>query len=304
MDIAVIANPMASQFTGGAHRDVLATLEKVGDVEAIWPPSAPETAEAARWAVESGARVVVAMGGDGMVHHVAQALVGSETALGIIPSGTTNVVARLLGVPARPARAARFITGRGKVRTIGAVEMRLGRGAVETTHHAVFAAGFGLDAAVLAKADQDPYRKYRFGSLHYATTAFGVALKSFPATPAHLQVSGGDYSAEAAAVLLQFRSIYTYFGGLKLRLTKDAPNPMTALVISKLHRHRIPQIAFDVFTRRELGGVKGFELWPEMDALEVQADPAVAVQADGEGLGMVDSATLTWKDQVLRVVAA
>ncbi len=304
MDIAVIANPMASQFTGGSHRDVLAALSRVGDVEAMWPPSATEATIGARSAVEAGAKVVIAMGGDGMVHHVAQAVIGSDAALGIIPTGTTNVVARLAGVPSRPSRAARFIVGRGQVRSIGALEMTLGRGSLETTRHAIFAAGLGLDAEVVAKADEDPYRKYRLGAIHYARTAFGVALKSFPGTPAHLRLAAGDRSTRAAAVLLQFRSIYTYFGRMGLRLSDAAPDPVTALVIEKLHRHRIPQIAFDVFSRRELDRVKGFKTWLGVQTLEVVADPPVAVQADGEGLGMVDRASLSWREQVLRVVAA
>ena len=304
MDIAVIANPMASQFTGGAHRDVLAVLSKVGAVEAMWPPSATETTEAAQMAVEAGARVVVAMGGDGMVHHVLQALVGTKAALGIVPAGTTNVVARLLGIPARPVRAARFIVGKGEVRTVGMVKMTLGRGSLETVHHAMFACGFGLDAAVVAKADADPYRKYRFGSLHYATTAIGVALGSFPSTPPHLEVTSGDRSDQAAAVLLQFRSIYTYFGKLALRLSKTPPRPMTALLVNKLHRHRIPQLAFDVFTRRELAAVKGIEVWNDVDHIEIAADPPVAAQADGEGLGMVDHASVSWQESALRVIGA
>lgn len=304
MEIAVIANPMASQFTGGDHRAVLSVLSKVGDVEAIWPATPDETTEAARQAVAGGAGIVVAMGGDGMVHHVAQALVGTPTALGIIPTGTTNVVARLLGIPGRPARAARFIVGKGRVRSVGALRLTLGRGTIETTHHAVFSAGFGLDAAVVAKADQDPFRKYRFGSLHYATTAFGVALRSFPGTPAHLRVTAGDRSADAAAVLLQFRSIYTYFGSLRLRLSRTRPNPITALVVEKLRRSRIPQIAVDVFTGRELSKVKGLQVWADVSELDVVADPAVATQADGESLGMIDQATLAWQEDALRVVGA
>ncbi|MDX1468180.1 MAG: diacylglycerol kinase family protein [Acidimicrobiia bacterium] len=304
MEIAVIANPMASQFTGGDHRAVMSALSKVGDVEAIWPASPEETTEAARSAVADGAGIVVAMGGDGMVHHVAQPLIGSDTALGIIPTGTTNVVARLLGIPGRPVRAARFIVGKSRVRSVGALRMTLGRETIETTHHAIFSAGFGLDAVVVAKADEDPFRKYRFGSLHYATTAFSVALGSFPGTAAHIEVTAGDRRADAAAVLLQFRSIYTYFGALRLRLSKARPNPMTALVVEKLRRSRIPQIAFDVFTRRELSGVKGLQVWSDVSQIEVVADPAVAAQADGEGLGMTDRASLRWEEDALRVLGS
>ena len=40
--IVVLANPSASQFTGGAHRTVMSILGKVGQVEAVWPESAAD----------------------------------------------------------------------------------------------------------------------------------------------------------------------------------------------------------------------------------------------------------------------
>lgn len=304
MDIALIANPVASQFTGGAHRSVMSVLASVGDTEAMWPASATEATGAARAAVELGARVVVAMGGDGMVHHVSQALIGADTALGIIPTGTTNVVARLLGIPMRPARAARLIVGPSEVSDWGATRMTLTRGSTTTTHHSMFACGLGLDALVVAKADKDPYRKYRFGSLHYATTAFGVAFGSFPSTGPHLRVSSGDRSAVAAGVLLQFREVYTYFGRLGLQLAGSSPDPITALVIHRLRRSRIPQIAFDVFMRRDLSAVKGIDVWEGVSTLRIEADLPVAAQADGEGLGMADAVSVEWREKAIRVVRA
>lgn len=281
----------------------MSALSSVAEVEAIWPSSPAEATEAAAASVIKGAKVVVAMGGDGMVHHVSQGLVGTESALGIIPAGTTNVIARLLHIPMRPVRAARFIAGPGQVRSVGVVSMKLGRGVTETTHHSMFACGFGLDAEVVSRADRDPYRKYRFGSIHYATTAMGVALRSFPSTEPHLNVKSGSREAEAAALLLQFRSVYTYFGRLGLKLSNRAPDPMTALLITRLRRSRIPQITFDVFMRRDLGAVKGFDIWEGVDTVELEADPPVAAQADGEALGMADRASLAWSPDAIRVVA-
>ena len=164
--VVVIANPVASQFTGGSHRDVMAELAATREVDALWPGSAAEATAAAVQAVEDGASTVVAMGGDGMVHHVAQGLIGTDTALGIIPAGTTNVVARLLDIPSKHRKAARLIGGQPEPVSVGTARLTLDRGATETVHHAVFACGLGLDAEVVRVADEDPYRKYRFGSVH------------------------------------------------------------------------------------------------------------------------------------------
>ena len=50
----VIANPVASQFTGGAHRDVMSILSREKNVAAVWPSSAAEATEAAEKASAEG----------------------------------------------------------------------------------------------------------------------------------------------------------------------------------------------------------------------------------------------------------
>ncbi len=52
-----------------------------------------------RNAVKSGIKLIVAAGGDGTIDSVAGAIVGSDAALGIIPTGTRNNVAFNLGIP-------------------------------------------------------------------------------------------------------------------------------------------------------------------------------------------------------------
>ena len=65
-------------------------------------------ADAVRRARQCGG-VVVAAGGDGTVNAVAQALLGSDLAFGVIPLGTFNYFARALGVPQEPGAAARVL---------------------------------------------------------------------------------------------------------------------------------------------------------------------------------------------------
>jgi diacylglycerol kinase family enzyme len=301
--VVVIANPVASQFTGGSHRDVMALLSSRFEVEALWPGSAPEATAAAEQAVAEDAEIVVAMGGDGMVHHVAQGLVGTDTALGIIPAGTTNVVARLFGIPAKHTKAVRLMIDATPARRVGTARLVLERGHIETVHHAVFAAGLGLDAEVVRVADSDPYRKYRFGSLHYARSALGVGLKQYPSIRPHVTVEAAGRTAAATTALVQFRDVYTYFGKIGLRFDDAAPDPMSVLLLDRLRRRRIPNILFSALAHRDLDAIKGIEVWDSVDTMGFTADPPVAVQADGEGLGLADGGSIDWAPNSLLIVA-
>lgn len=69
-------------------------------------------------ALEAGLRAFVVAGGDGTIHHVAQALVGTEGVLGIVPVGSVNHLARDLELPVGDWRAAFDIAMRGSVRQI------------------------------------------------------------------------------------------------------------------------------------------------------------------------------------------
>jgi diacylglycerol kinase family enzyme len=302
--VVVIANPVASQFTGGSHRDVMSILSAHHHTEALWPATASEASVMAEKAALDGVDVIVAMGGDGMVHHVAQGVVGTDATLAIIPAGTTNVIARLLAVPTRHGRAARLIARLPRPRRLGVVTLHLGRGTIETTHHAIFACGVGLDAEVVATADQDPYRKYRFGSIHYFRTAVGVAMGKFSKVGPHIAVSSGDQTADASTVLVQFREVYTYFGKLPIRLADEPPRPMTVLSVDRVRRSRVPQIAFDALLGRDLARVKGAQVWEGVEKVELIADPAMSAQADGESLGKVDRAILEWLPDSLAVIGS
>ena len=88
----------------------------LGD-ELIEPGSEQEAAEAATDAVDRGYDVVVAAGGDGTIGLIGRQLIGTRTALGILPLGSVMNIPRMLGVPRDLEEAARILAD-GHVRSI------------------------------------------------------------------------------------------------------------------------------------------------------------------------------------------
>lgn len=122
----VIWNPSAGLRTalgqGGSVADLGAILERHGVTAEIHEPA--DEAEArviVRQAVDDGVDVVVAAGGDGTVHLVAEDLLGTEAALGILPLGRVMNVARALGI-GRDIDVAAEILRDGEIRAIDSGE--------------------------------------------------------------------------------------------------------------------------------------------------------------------------------------
>jgi len=295
---AVIANPSASRFTGSLHRDVCRLLATRYEVQALWPKSAQDARSLSSQAVADGADLIVPMGGDGVVHHVANAAAMSGTPIGVIPAGTTNVFARLLRLPRRPLAAAKVLVRDHRVLAQPLVEIRTD-GSVD---YGVFAVGFGLDAEVVEAAEQEPYRKYWFGAAHYAQTALNKFLGDIRRRPPHVRVTAGDLTADAVAGMVQFRPVYTYFGAVPLRLATPPPSPLTVLILNEVRLRRVLRIVRSAIGVGRMADISGLSVWPGVSELSAEADPAVALQADGEFLGRHHKVTLRHVADALHVV--
>ena len=96
----------------------------------------------ATMAAENGCDVVVAIGGDGTVNEIARSLVNTETALGIIPCGSGNGLARHLQIPLEYPKAIRLIN-QGNIRA-------LDYGIIDK-HPFFCTCGMGFDATISMK---------------------------------------------------------------------------------------------------------------------------------------------------------
>ncbi|MEE2523650.1 diacylglycerol kinase family protein [Pseudarthrobacter sp. J75] len=187
---AIIINPAKS--TDVDVRELITRQsEENGWGEPIWLETTKEDPGLgqAKEALEQGADVVIAAGGDGTVRAVAEALAGTDTPLGLVPLGTGNLLARNLGLDVTDIDSA--VTGAlmGTDRRIDVVRA-VQDGPPNNGNEKVFLvmAGLGYDATIMADTDED--LKDKVGWLAYVD----AGIRNLPGKPvkAIITIDGRD----------------------------------------------------------------------------------------------------------------
>jgi diacylglycerol kinase family enzyme len=161
--VAFVVNRNRIRHFAALQRRSMAAAGAHGwELELLETRSADAGDDATRRAVEAGARLVFAVGGDGTVRACAQALAGTAVPLAIVPRGTANLVATALGIPS--SLGAALAVG------FGPHERRIDLAVADGITFAAMA-GIGLDAAVVGATAAR--LKEAAGWLGYAATGLG-----------------------------------------------------------------------------------------------------------------------------------
>ena len=172
---AVIVNPTKVPDMDLLRRTIDAGLADAGWPEPQWFETTPEDAgrgQAAE-AVEKGAELVFACGGDGTVMAVVTALAGTDVAMAVLPAGTGNLLAANLGLATDAATGIEVALEGGR--------KRIDVGVVEDHCFAVMA-GMGFDAQMLEGTSETA--KKRIGWLAYV----GGAVKYLRNRPMRVRI--------------------------------------------------------------------------------------------------------------------
>jgi len=169
--------------------------------------------------VDQGYDTVIAMGGDGTVNEVAQALVGTTTALGILPCGSGDGLARGLRLPAHPDGAMRMALSK----SVTVID-------VGTAGDRIFLniAGIGFDAAV-ARAFAG--RSTR-GAVGYVKSGVTLAW-SYAAARYEVRWHSGDVveARQGRKFLVAFANASTYGNGAVLAPAASLQDGMLDVVL-------------------------------------------------------------------------
>lgn len=182
-----MVNPTAGRGAAArAWREVLPVLQGSGLSLRSETTAAPGHAtELARRAAGDGAHTVIAVGGDGTVHEVANGILqaaelhGTAPVLGVIPVGSGNDFVKQLAIPTDPLAAARLVTdGAARRVDVGRVGERF----------FVNGVGIGFDAMVAGEA-----RRIRWlrGTPLYALALLRI-LRSFQAPHLRVEIDGSE----------------------------------------------------------------------------------------------------------------
>jgi diacylglycerol kinase (ATP) len=171
--------------------------------EVVTPQDAAAVEGHVRAALERGAASVVGLGGDGTQRGIAAVLAGSGVPLGILPAGTGNILAGVMGIPPsiRDATAA-LATARPTAIDLGDVALYttdLVPGDPPRRTICAIGCGIGFDARLMATTEAG--HKDRFGRYAYLFQAIRLASR-IEAVPYRITVDGRVIELEASIAMI------------------------------------------------------------------------------------------------------
>lgn len=238
--------------------------------------------EAHHFALEAaakGSKIVVAWGGDGTINEVASALVRSNTALGVIPSGSGNGFARTFAIPSDPEQAIMAALD-GPVRHVDA-------GVLEDRYF-FNVAGVGLDA-IVARDFNRAHAAHR-GLVGYVRTVLSTVLQYQPAS---YSIDWGGPAFTGRAFMVVLANGREYGNGFVVAPDADPSDGLLDVaIVTATSRARDLWRAFTFATRRSLMDdhivtgrcgqltiVSERPMWAHVDGESFEAGKALHVRA-------------------------
>lgn len=339
MRAVVVLNPNATTTSVRTRDVLLAALDNDLDIEVAETTHRGHATELARQARLEGVNLVVSVGGDGTINEIANGLLAPDVApqpdqaavapqpdpadvpaetgstgtpaqpggahapslpdIAIIPGGSTNVLARNLGIPENPVEATGLLldalrSGRRQNISLGRLDDR----------YFTFAAGFGFDADVIhAVEDERALGRTSTVGLYVRT-----AIRRFAAQPdrRHGTIRIVDEPAVGvsglAVVIVSNCTPWTYIGRRPLW-----PTPCTDLnggldVFGLTSLSFIPTVwhLFQLISRRGPRG-RGVVSLHDRDRLILETPEPLPVQVDGDYIGRRSRIELASVPNALRV---
>lgn len=294
-----MVNSFASSVTARNTVVVHRRLSRDHDVELVETNRRGHATRFAHDAARRGADVVVGFGGDGTLNEVATGIAGTDTALGALPGGSTNVFARTIGLPNDPVAAIELLVG-----GIDAGDFRpIGLGQVNGRFFC-FHTGVGYDAAVVRAVERRASWKRWLGHPVFITAALTTWARGYDRSAPHFRVTTDTRVVDDGyfSIVLNTNP-YTYLGNRPLDLSHAATLDR-GLVVLTFRTMRARTILASLAGALRGGGVKPTDLLDEQFDLEhvvFEHTTPFPYQLDGDYLGETDRLEFTHVPDAVRL---
>jgi len=186
-------------------------------------------------AVKQHIDVVCAVGGDGSVHEVGTALIGSQTRLAVLPIGSGNGLARHMLIPRDVRKAIQCIN------EMNVIQMDT---VLVNDNPFLGIGGYGLDAVIAQKFDEDKKR----GFLTYVKHVF---KEFFKYNPMNISIDMNGQVKKMPVVLCTIANTSEFGNGFVVSPKSDATDGKIELFILKpFSAWGIPRIIYQFFTKQ------------------------------------------------------
>lgn len=289
----VIINP---ESAGGATRDAWPKIASelathFGPFTPAFTKQAGEGSELAASAARKGTKLIIACGGDGTISEVANGILsaGSDTELGILPSGTGGDFRKTIGIPARSSDAARILRdGQTRLIDVGRVTFTKDDGEHESRYF-LGVASFGMSADVVARVKEGgpewlPTKgpKWLTGRVSFGIAMLQTALKM---GPTRVVVQLDDDPARHMTLANLCIANARYFGG-GMKIAPDAKltdGKFDVISIGDLGAARILANAPRLYLGAHLSMEEvGHALATKIVARPIDVDQRIEIEVDGE----------------------
>lgn len=294
--VAVIVNPSKFQDVDTERRALEEVCARHGLEAPLWIETTEEDPGGgqAREALDQGADLVCAFGGDGTVRAVGEVLAGSDVPLGLLPGGTGNLLARTLGLAVDDVQEALEVA-------LGDHEVTIDVGVLradgEEERVFLVMAGMGLDAQMMDNTDER--LKAAVGWVAYIVG--GVRSLVGGGFGARVKVDGGPVLRRRARAIVIGNSGQLQGG---LELMPEAVLDDGLLDVAIVAPRGIAGWTQALFTLVTAGPGHRHLDRHQAKTVRVRADKATTAQLDGDPIGDYRELEVTVRRHALRVRVA
>lgn len=275
MKSLLILNPASGQGKAErAKRNLLDLLDSSPHVDVKITTGPNDATDFAKQAVIDGYNRVIVAGGDGTINQAINGIAQSKIPLGIIPLGTSNVLAHDIGLDSHKIYEALAVILAGKTREIDLC--RAG------SKYFCLMAGFGLDADVINSVS--PKSKDIIGQVAFARPALETIIKCNPSKFTFIFDNEAEYTTDAFGVIVA--NCGSYANNLKIAPHAVWDDGLLDIIVFedawdtklKLIGHTLEAVFQQRIT--DLGAT-----YFKVRKVRIDAEPSVKMHLDGEVSG-------------------